>query len=181
MSRYVPKKTRTRSTTRRRSRSIPTLVVGCATLTLVSLLSLSGPKPDSVPSVYPTSLSTVVPQESINEDWQQSTDEATLVAQTIYGEARGCRREEQMLVAWCICNRADAYNQSVEEVVTAPYQFTGYNPKNPVEPEHLEVATEVLKAWARGEKALVLPPYATTSEYLFFGGDGEHNWFREEF
>ena len=181
MSRYVPKKTRTRSTTRRRSRSIPTLVVGCATLTLVSLLSLSGPKPDSVPSVCPTSLSTVVPQKSINEDWQQSTDEATLVAQTIYGEARGCSREEQMLVAWCICNRADARNQSIEEVVTAPYQFSGYNPKNPVESEHLEVATEVLKAWARGEKALVLPPYATTSEYLFFVGDGEHNWFREKY
>lgn len=86
-----------------------------------------------------------------------------------------------MLVAWCICNRADAYNQSVEEVVTAPYQFAGYNPKNPVESEHLEVATEVLKAWARGEKALVLPPYATTSEYLFFVGDGEHNWFREKY
>lgn len=110
-----------------------------------------------------------------------SSYEVTLVAQTIYGEARGCSREEQMLVAWCICNRADDRDQSVEEVVIAPHQFAGYNPENPVEPEHLEVATEVLEAWARGEEALVVPPYATTSEYLFFGGDGEHNWFREEY
>lgn len=86
-----------------------------------------------------------------------------------------------MLVVWCICNRADARNQSVEEVVTAPCQFVGYSEDHPVELEIREVVEEVLQAWARGEEPLVLPPYATTSKYQYFVGDGYHNWFREEF
>ena len=110
-----------------------------------------------------------------------SSHEITLAAQTVWGEARGCSRDEQKLVVWCICNRADARNQSVEEVITAPYQFAGYDPEHPVEPEIVEVVEEVLQAWARGEEALVLPPYADSSEYQFFNGDGEHNWFREEY
>lgn len=108
-----------------------------------------------------------------------SSYEVDLVAKTVWGEARGCSREEQMLVVWCICNRADAGNKSIEEVVTAPRQFHGYHDDNPVEPAIASVVEEVLEAWARGEEALVLPPYATTSEYLFFRGDGRHNWFRE--
>ena len=110
-----------------------------------------------------------------------SSDEVTLTAQAVWGEARGCSRDEQKLVIWCICNRADAFNQSIEEVITAPYQFAGYSPSNPVEPEIVEVVEEVFQAWSRGEEALVLPPYSTTSNYKFFGGDGEHNWFREEY
>ena len=110
-----------------------------------------------------------------------SSDEVTLTAQAVWGEARGCSRDEQKLVIWCICNRADAFNQSVEEVITAPYQFAGYSPSNPVDPEIVEVVEEVFQAWSRGEEALVLPPYSTTSNYKFFGGDGEHNWFREEY
>ncbi|MGN1229199.1 MAG: cell wall hydrolase [Prevotella sp.] len=109
-----------------------------------------------------------------------SAQEVTLVAQTVWGEAGNCSREEQMLVAWCICNRADAYDKSVEEIVTAPKQFIGYSPSNPVDETIVEVVSEVLEAWSRGEEALVLSPYATTSSYLFFYGDGKHNWFREE-
>lgn len=110
-----------------------------------------------------------------------SSHELTLVAKTVWGEARGCSREEQMLVVWCICNRADLRDQSIEEVVTAPHQFAGYRESNPVEEPILEVVREVLEAWSRGEEALVLEPYATTSEYQFFTGDGYHNWFREEY
>lgn len=110
-----------------------------------------------------------------------SSREVTLVAQTLWGEARGCSRDEQMLVVWCICNRADAYEQSIEEVVTAPHQFAGFNPEHPVDAELVAVAEEVLQAWSRNEEALILPPYANTSDYQFFHGDGEHNWFREEY
>lgn len=110
-----------------------------------------------------------------------SSYEVTLTAQAVWGEARGCSREEQMLVVWCICNRADVRGQSVEEVVTAYKQFHGFDYDNPVEPEIVEVVEEVFEAWSRGEEALVLPPYATTSDYLFFYGDGTHNWFREEY
>ena len=110
-----------------------------------------------------------------------SSHEVTLVAQTLWGEARGCSRDEQKLVVWCICNRADARGQSIEEVVTAPHQFEGFNPEHPVDVELVAVAEEVLQAWSRSEEALILPPYANTSDYQFFHGDGYHNWFREEY
>ena len=119
--------------------------------------------------------------ENVVEVARYSSREVTLVAQTLWGEARGCSRDEQKLVAWCICNRADARGQSIEEVVTAPHQFAGFNPEHPVDAELVAVAEEVLQAWSRGEEALILPPYANTSDYQFFHGDGYHNWFREEY
>lgn len=86
-----------------------------------------------------------------------------------------------MLVAWCICNRADEYAKSIAEIVSARSQFHGYNQSHPVDETILSTVIEVLNAWSRGEQALVYEPYATSSEYLFFTGDGRHNWFREEY
>ena len=214
MSRYVPKRILTKSTTPRKSKLTRVLVSGGAILALVSFSSPIGHEQASVPIVSPTSPSMVVSQEPIKIDWQSTIEatrqaeywaeywasvnsyspepppvvvakyssyEITLTAKAVWGEARGCSRDEQKLVVWCICNRADTRNQSVEEVVTAPYQFAGYGPDHPVEPEIVEVVEEVFQAWARGEEALILPPYANTSNYQYFGGDGEHNWFREEY
>lgn len=106
--------------------------------------------------------------------------EVTLICQTVYGEAKGCSREEQMLVAWCICNRADATGASIEQVVTAPGQFHGYSSEHPVTDEIRSVVVEVLEAWHNGQEALVLPPFATDPDYLYFYGDGSHNYFRKE-
>ena len=201
MSRYVQRRTRTRSTTRRRSMLIRLLVGGSVILLLVSFASCPGPEQDSVPIVSQTSQSMEELQdvdcgrliveveaeaeaevsENVVEVARYSSREVTLVAQTLWGEARGCSRDEQMLVVWCICNRADAREQSIEEVVTAPHQFAGFNPEHPVDAELVAVAEEVLQAWSRNEEALILPPYANTSDYQFFHGDGEHNWFREEY
>lgn len=108
-------------------------------------------------------------------------EEVTLLCQTVYGEAGICSAEEQALVAWCVLNRVDYYDSNIKEVVTAEGQFHGYDPEHPVTDEIKEVVMEVLDAWCRGEEALVLAPYATTSEYLYFWGDGTHNWFREEY
>lgn len=104
----------------------------------------------------------------------------TLICQTVYGEAKGCSREEQMLVAWCICNRADATGASIEQVVTAPGQFHGYSSEHPVTDEIRSVVVEVLEAWHNGQEALVLPPFSTDLDYLYFYGDGSHNYFRKE-
>ena len=110
-----------------------------------------------------------------------SSRDVTLVCQTVYGEARGCSRAEQMLVAWCICNRVDTTGSSIEQVVLAPGQFCGYSSRNPVTDEIYNLVLEVLDSWSRGQEALVYEPYATTSNYLYFSGDGVHNWFREEY
>lgn len=195
MHRYVPKRILTKSTTRRRSKLTRILVSGSATLLLASCVSWSGPEPDCVPSVSPTlplmdespnvepvSLDEAEPELlNLGEPVAKYTlEEVTLVCQTVYGEARGCSREEQMLVVWCICNRADNSGASIEQVVKAPRQFHGYNSEHPVLDEIRSAVLEVLDAWSSGQEALVYEPYATTSEYLYFSGDGAHNWFREE-
>lgn len=195
MHRYGPKRTLTKSTTRHRSKLIRILVSGSAILLLASCVSWSGPEQDYVPSVSPmlplTDESQNTESVSSNETEPElisigepvvkyTSDEVTLVCQTVYGEARGCSREEQMLVVWCICNRADSSGASIERVVTAPRQFHGYNPEHPVTDEIRSAVLEVLDAWSQGQEALVYEPYANTSEYLYFSGDGVHNWFREE-
>lgn len=195
MRRYVPKRTYTKSTMRHRSKLTRILVSGSATLLLASCASWNGPEQDCVPSVSPTlpltdelqNVETASFEKPINLSEPASepvakytSEEITLVCQTVYGEARGCSNEEQQLVVWCICNRVDYSGTSVEQVVTANRQFHGYDPENPVTEEIFENVTEVLEAWSRNEEALVYEPYATTTEYRYFSGDGRHNWYREE-
>ena len=195
MRRYVPKRILTKSTTHHRSKLTRILVSGSAILLLASCASWSGPEQDFVPSVSPTlpltdELQSVEPvnfdeaePEPINLSEpvaKYTSEEVTLVCQTVYGEARGCSKEEQQLVVWCICNRVDYSGTSVKQVVTADRQFHGYDPKHPVTEEIFENVTEVLEAWSRNEEALVYEPYATTTEYRYFYGDGRHNWYREE-
>ena len=147
MHRYVPKRILTKLTTRRKLKLTRILVSGSAILLLASCASWNGPEQDFVPSVSPTLPLT---DESLNAETasfneveselinlsepvaKYTSEEITLVCQTVYGEARGCSKEEQQLVAWCICNRADYSGTSVEQVVTANRQFHGYDPENPV-------------------------------------------------
>lgn len=109
-----------------------------------------------------------------------------LVAKAVWGEARGLSEDEWKLVVWCICNRVDSQDPdfaeftTIEAAVTASSQFQGYVKSNPVDEKILAVVTEVLTEWSEGKEALILAPYATTSEYTYFTGDGKHNYFREE-
>lgn len=112
-------------------------------------------------------------------------EDIKICAQVLYGEAKDCSQEEQMLVIWCICNRVDSENSyfpnTIIEVATQAGQFHGYASNNPILPQLYEVAREVLECWDIGEEALVYPPYSASSNYLYFYGDGYHNWFREEY
>lgn len=107
--------------------------------------------------------------------------EIELLAKTVYGEARGCSAIEQSAVIWCILNRVDAGYGSIEDVVTAPYQFTGYDAEHPVTEEFALLAEDVLARWVLekhcvGEVGRTLP-----MEYKWFLGDGEENIFRDQY
>ena len=203
------KRTRTKSTMHPRWRL--TLIPGSVllTLTLASYTYSSGPVQVCVPSASPELQLTVesvesrpyskLPQElpkpvvlvgevvTVTEPEPEpiivpyTELEVDMVCQTVWGEARGCSPEEWALVVGCICNRADVFGKSIADVVSAPYQFQGYSPHNPVTEEIKAVVLETLDAWANGAEAPVCEPYATSSDYLYFYGDGEHNWFREEY
>ena len=105
----------------------------------------------------------------------------SLLAKTVWGEARGCAPEEQRLVVWTALQRVDAgYGGTIEAVLTAPSQFVGYRERNPVCPEIYALCAEELAKWANGEDPPTMEPYAPTAPYYFFDGDGTNNWFREE-
>lgn len=109
------------------------------------------------------------------------TYSAELIAKTLYGEYRGTDKLQQAAVVWCILNRCDAWGMSVEAVITAPNQFHGYSPNNPVEPYLYDMAVDVLTRWEReklGEDDVgrVLP-----KDYLWFGGNGYTNTFRNAY
>ena len=98
--------------------------------------------------------------------------DVALISRTIWGEVRGCCVEEQRAQAWCILNRVDdpRWPDSIEKVVTAPYQFQGYSPSNPEEPFH-EMAREILIMWNNGEREI-------PADMVYCSGDGKHQTFR---
>lgn len=99
-----------------------------------------------------------------------------MLAQTVWGEARGCSRMEQAAVIWCVLNRVDNGWGSIEEVISKPSQFDGYNEENPILEEFIELVLDVLDRWTRGtDEGRVLP-----SDYMWFTGDGVHNYFVNE-
>lgn len=109
--------------------------------------------------------------------------DAELIAQTLYGEYRGEDLLQQAGVVWCVLNRCDAWGASIKEVVTAPNQFHGYHPSNPVLPELYDMAADVMYRWQLeklGEHNVgrVLP-----SDYLWFGANESYtkNIFRNKF
>ena len=106
--------------------------------------------------------------------------EAKALAQMAWGEARGCGDMGMAATMWVVLNRADAWNKSVFEVVSAPGQFHGYLPYFPVEDHIYDIAVDVLTRWqmekqgaSAEEVGRVLP-----KDYLYFNGDGQVNWFR---
>jgi len=105
------------------------------------------------------------------------------LSRMVWGEGRGVSRNEQKLIVWTVLNRLDngRYGNSIRAVVTARGQFVGYRSSHPVTEPIRGVVVYVLQAWDRGEAAKVYPPFARTPYYLYFHGDGRHNWFRERF
>lgn len=128
-------------------------------------------EPETEPAQEPETTEPAIPEL---DPW-----EVELIARTIWGEADGVKsKAEQAAVAWCILNRVDAWGQSIEYVVTKPYQFLGYRPTGECPERHYELARDVLTRWY-AEKAgetnvgRTLPP-----DYLYFIGDLKaHNWF----
>lgn len=119
------------------------------------------------------------------EEEQEAHDQETLLAlaRTVWGEARGCTTTEQAAVVWCVLNRVDSpdFPDDILEVLEQPNQFSGYSPSYPVDLELVALVEDVLDRWklentAVGNVGRVLP-----KEYVFFEGDGQHNYFRTEY
>ena len=132
------------------------------------------PTPPPVESVEPVETPIVY---EINEH------EATLIAKTLYGEYRGEDLLQQAGVVWCILNRCDAWNESIEAVVTAPGQFHGYNKNHPVLDYLYDMAVDVMTRWEREKQGETDVGRVLPSDYLWFGANKTYtqNVFRNAF
>ena len=107
-------------------------------------------------------------------------DDVAEVAKMLWGEARGCTRDNQIKCAWVVVNRVDdeRFPDTIQGVLSQPDQFHGYDPTYPVTDELYSVAFDVLTRWSY-EKQGVPVRRELPNTYLWFTGNGVENIFRE--
>lgn len=111
------------------------------------------------------------------EEWEPDSKDVTALAQTLYGECRGCSKLQQRAVCWCIFNRVDSeqFPDTVLGVITQKSQFFGYSASNPVWDSLYQIAQDCLIDWHNGENRVF------DSDYLYFHGNGVKNIFTTEY
>ena len=114
---------------------------------------------------------TLPPQEPV---YEPDHTEVTALAQTLYGECRGCSELQQRAVCWCVFNRVDdsRFPDSIIEVVSAPNQLQGYSSSNPVWENLYEVAYSCMVDWHNGENRVL------DEDMCWFSGWNRINHFR---
>ena len=107
-------------------------------------------------------------------------DDVAAMAKMLWGEARGCTRDNQIKCAWVVCNRVDddRFPDTIQGVLEQPHQFHGYSESFPVTDELYNVAFDVLTRWSY-EKQGVPVRRELPSSFLWFTGNGRENIFRE--
>ena len=125
-----------------------------------------------------------MPEPSAEPEYEMYFTDADVVAMAkmLWGEARGCTRDNQAMAVWCVLNRVDdpRFPDTIQGVLSQPSQFHGYSPDFPVWDELKEVARDVLTRWSL-EKQGVTVERELQPEYVFFTGDGIQNNFRAVF
>lgn len=107
-------------------------------------------------------------------------DDVAAVAKMLWGEARGCTRDNQIKCAWVVVNRVDdeRFPDTIQGVLSQPHQFHGYSESFPVTDELYNVAFDVLTRWSY-EKQGIPVRRELPSSFLWFTGNGRENIFRE--
>ena len=109
-------------------------------------------------------------------------EDVAAMAKMLWGEARGCTRDNQIKCAWIVCNRVDdaRFPDTIQGVLSQSNQFHGYDPAYPVTSELYDVAFDVLTRWSYEKQGIPVRRELPES-FLWFTGDGEQNHFREEY
>lgn len=109
-------------------------------------------------------------------------DDVAEVAKMLWGEARGCARDNQIKCVWVVLNRVDdeRFPDTIQGVLEQPSQFHGYDPAYPVTDELYSVAFDVLTRWSY-EKQGIPVRRELPNTYLWFTGNGVENIFREAY
>ena len=109
-------------------------------------------------------------------------DDVAAMAKMLWGEARGCTRDNQIKCAWVVVNRVDdeRFPDTIQGVLSQPHQFHGYSESFPVTDELYSVAFDVLTRWSYEKQGIPVHRELPKS-YLWFTGNGVENIFREEY
>ena len=107
-------------------------------------------------------------------------DDVAEVAKMLWGEARGCTRDNQIKCAWVVCNRVDdeRFPSTIQGVLAHPSQFHGYDPPYPVTDELYSGAFGGLTRWSYEKQGIPVRRELPES-FLWFTGNGRENIFRE--
>ena len=134
---------------------------------------------DGVPPDVDTNGLCVVEVAEPEYEMYFSEDDGIAVAKMLWGEARGCTRDNQAMAVWCVLNRVDdsRFPDTIQGVLSQPNQFHGYSPDFPVWDELYAVALDVLTRWSL-EKQGADVARELDKNAVFFTGDGIQNWFR---
>ena len=120
------------------------------------------------------------PEPSAEPEMYFTEDDVIAVAKMLWGEARGCTRDNQAMAVWCVLNRVDdpRFPDTIQGVLSQPSQFHGYSPDFPVWDELKEVALDGRTRWGL-EKQGVTVERELPNTYLWFTGYNGSNHFRE--
>ncbi len=123
----------------------------------------------------------------VQAQYEIAQSDINYLAKTLYGEARGVESKmEKAAVCWCVLNRVDSdeYDfkgiKTIEDAVTAPNQFMGYDKDNPLVDELVDIAGDVLIRWHMEKDGVMDVGRVLPIEYTHFYGDGDRNWFRKD-
>lgn len=106
---------------------------------------------------------------------------AELAGRAIWGEAGGIQDERQRAaVVWCACNRADAWDMEIGDVLNVD-AFHGLAIRGTVPEQHVELARDVLARWTMEAEGWVDVGRVLPEKFLFFEGDGKINHFSTEY
>ena len=138
--------------------------------------------------LFGTLLLTVHSAPAEDEPIAISEIDAEIIAQILYHECRGLPKLEQSAVVWTILNRVDSelayFPDTIYEVCTqkiGKFYMFAYRDNAPIEEELYNLAYDVLVRWYREKRGETDVGRTLPAEYIYFWGDGEHNYFRVEY
>ena len=98
------------------------------------------------------------------------------LANVMHSEANGLSTREVAMVAWCVLNRVDVGQGSIHSICNSN-QFTRKGNRT----KYAWLAEDVLKRYYLEKTGVQEVGRVLPKNYLYFTGDGKHNYFRSSF
>lgn len=98
------------------------------------------------------------------------------LANVMHSEANGLSTREVAMVAWCVLNRVDIGQGTIHSICNSN-QFTRKGNKT----KYAWLAEDVLRRYYLEKSGVENVGRVLPKDYLYFTGDGKHNYFRNSF